>query len=82
MTDRRPDAILRDWRAAERERAHDDENADLIARVQALRTEHTQALDARRDVARELGSSVEADDVFGHGDTTPDDAGARRSLRP
>jgi hypothetical protein len=55
MTDRRPDAILRDWRAAERERAHDDANADLAARVEALRSEHSMAVDARREVARDLG---------------------------
>lgn len=55
MTDRRPDAILRDWREAQRDRAHDDENAGLAARVEALRTEHSKAVDARRDVARDLG---------------------------
>jgi hypothetical protein len=79
MTDRRPDAILRDWRAAERDRAHDDENADLAARVEALRTEHSQALDARRDVARELGSPIEAEDPFNHGEARPDDTGAQPS---
>jgi hypothetical protein len=79
MTDRRPDAILRDWRAAERERAHDDENADLAARVEALRLEHGQALDARREVARELGGALEAEDPSRHGEATPDEAGAHRS---
>jgi hypothetical protein len=79
MTDRRPDAILRDWRAAERERAHDDENADLTARVEALRSEHSQALDARREVARELGGAPEAEDPFGHGEAASDEAGAHRT---
>jgi hypothetical protein len=55
MNDRRPDAILRDWRQAERERQADDENPELLARVDELRSEHTRAVDARQDVARDLG---------------------------
>jgi hypothetical protein len=56
MNDRRPDAILRDWRQAERERQADDENPELHARVDELRSEHTRAVDARQGVARDLGS--------------------------
>jgi hypothetical protein len=82
MTYRRPDAILRDWRAAERDRAYDDENADLAARVEALRTEHGRALDARREVARDLGGTPEAQDPFGHAEATPGDAGAQGLPQP
>jgi hypothetical protein len=54
MNDRRPDAILRDWRKAERELA-DDQDPERRARVDELRSEHTRAVDARQGVARDLG---------------------------
>lgn len=57
MSERRPDDILRDWRQAERDRQTDDENPDLSARVNALRTEHAQAVDARQQSARDLGGA-------------------------
>ncbi len=58
MSERRPDDILREWRQAERDRTTDDENADLMARVDALRSEHARAVDARHETARDLGGAA------------------------
>jgi hypothetical protein len=67
MNDRRPDAILRDWRKAERELA-DDQNPERRARVDELRSEHTRAVDARQGVARDLGRRPQDGlDVADHG---------------
>lgn len=67
MSDRRPDAILRDWRQAERARQADDENPELDVRVTELRVEHGRAVDARREVARDLGGSARDEGVAPEG---------------
>jgi hypothetical protein len=55
LSDRRPETILRDWRQAERARDADDENPELDHRVTELRAEHGRAVEARHDMARDLG---------------------------
>lgn len=71
MSDRRPDVILRDWRQAERDRQADDENPELDVRVTELRAEHGRAVDARREVARDLSRGPRDDDAL-----VPEDSAA------
>ena len=54
VTDRSPEQILVEWRAAEAALDPDDVEPSLLARIIELRAEHAAAVAARGDEAREL----------------------------
>jgi hypothetical protein len=54
LTDRTPERILAEWRAAEAELDPDDVDPSLFARITELRDEHAAAVASREDEAREL----------------------------
>ena len=53
MSDRTPEQILTEWRECERRHAAAP-SAELARRIEELRMEHADAIDARRGEAEEL----------------------------
>jgi hypothetical protein len=53
MSDRTPEQILTEWRDYERRHAARP-SPELARRIEELRLEHADAIDARRDEAEEL----------------------------